>query len=150
MKARVHAVAGVIGFLTIATFWTSTVTTELLGSEAAIASVKRAILWGMIVLIPAMAIAGGTGMSLSKTRTGRIVVTKKRRMPFIALNGLVILVPAAIFLASKANAGDFDFSFYAVQVLELVAGATNLSLMALNIRDGVRLSGRRHRRPKDA
>ena len=150
MKARTHAVAGVIGFLTIAAFWTSTVTTELLGSEAAIASVKRAILWGTIVLIPAMAIAGGTGMSLSKTRTGRIVATKKKRMPFIALNGLMILVPAAFFLASKASVGEFDFYFYAVQILELAAGATNLSLMGLNIRDGIRLSGRRHRRPKDA
>jgi len=29
-----------------------------------------------------------------------------------------------------------------VQVIELIAGATNLTLMGLNVRDGLRLSGR--------
>ena len=37
----------------------------------AIATVKNGILWGMIVLIPAMAIAGGSGMSLGQGRRGR-------------------------------------------------------------------------------
>lgn len=44
MKTRIHAIAGVVGFLTIATFWTSTVVTELTGSHAAIAFLKNSIL----------------------------------------------------------------------------------------------------------
>jgi hypothetical protein len=32
--------------------------------------------------------------------------------------------------------------FYGVQALELLAGAVNLSLIAMNMRDGLRLSGR--------
>ena len=142
MKNKVHAIAGVIGFLTIATFWTSTVVTELMGSEEAIATVKNGILWGMIVLIPAMAIAGGSGMSLGQGRTDAGVLAKKKRMPFIAMNGLLVLVPSAFFLANKANAGAFDSTFYAVQGIELIAGAINLTLMGLNIRDGLRLTGR--------
>ena len=142
MKTKIHAIAGVVGFLTIATFWSSTLLTELLGSPAAIASVKSAILWGMALLIPAMAIAGGSGMSLGKGRKGARVLTKKKRMPFIAMNGLLVLVPSAFFLASKANAGAFDATFYTIQGIELVAGAVNLTLMGLNIRDGLRLTGK--------
>ena len=142
MKAKVHAIAGVIGFLTISTFWTLTVTTELMGSEDAITMVKNGILWGMIVLIPAMAIAGGSGMSLGQGRTDTGVLIKKKRMPFIAMNGLLVLVPSAFFLASKAKAGTFDVAFYAVQGIELIVGAINLTLMGFNIRDGLRLTGR--------
>lgn len=142
MKTKTHAIAGVVGFLTIVAFWTSTVTTELLGSHAAITTVKNGILWGMIVLIPAMAIAGGSGMSLGQGRSDAGVLRKKKRMPFIAMNGLLVLVPSAFFLASKANAGTFDGTFYTVQAIELIAGAINLTLMGLNIRDGLRLTGR--------
>ena len=45
-----------------------------------------------------MAAAGGSGMFLSKSRKGRLVDGKKKRMPFIAANGLVVLVPCAIAL----------------------------------------------------
>jgi hypothetical protein len=42
----------------------------------------------------------------------------------------------------SAAAGTFNTTFYIVQALELLAGATNLVLMGLNIRDGFKLSGR--------
>ncbi len=63
-----------------------------------------------------------------------------KRMPFIAANGLLILLPAAIFLAQWASAGLFDSRFYLVQSIELFAGAFNLILMSLNIRDGLKMS----------
>jgi hypothetical protein len=62
-------------------------------------------------------------------------------MPVIAGNGLLILVPAAIVLDRWAAAGVFDARFYVVQAVELLAGGTNLTLMGLNVRDGLRLSG---------
>lgn len=142
MKTKIHAFAGVIGFLTIATFWSSTMVVELIGSHEAIITVKNSILWGMVLLIPSMAIAGGSGMSLGQGRTDAGILCKKRRMPFIAVNGLFILVPSAFFLASKANAGEFDIVFYIVQVVELLGGATNLTLIGLNIRDGLRVTGK--------
>jgi hypothetical protein len=64
-------------------------------------------------------------------------------MPFIAANGIIVLMPAAFYLALLASRGDFGRIFYAVQAVELIAGAFNLSLMVLNIRDGLRLTGRR-------
>ena len=64
MKTKIHAFAGVLGFLAIMTFWSSTVYSELFGSPETIAFVKSMILKGMFILMPAMAIAGGSGMSL--------------------------------------------------------------------------------------
>jgi hypothetical protein len=55
---------------------------------------------------------------------------------------VLILVPCAIFLNRWTAAGAFDTTFYLVQGLEFLAGATNLGLMGLNIRDGLRMSGR--------
>ena len=68
-------------------------------------------------------------------------------MPFIAGNGILILIPAALFLASKAKAAEFDTTFYAVQALELFAGATNVVLLGLNMRDGFKMKGRFPRSP---
>jgi hypothetical protein len=63
-------------------------------------------------------------------------------MPLIAGNGLLILIPAAFTLASLASHAPFGSLFYAVQAVELIAGAVNLALMSLNIRDGLRLTKR--------
>ncbi|MCR9242013.1 MAG: hypothetical protein NXH87_11585 [Rhodobiaceae bacterium] len=136
MKTKIHATAGVIGFLTILTFWSSTVISELFTAHETIAVVKTLVLQGMLILIPAMIIAGASGMNLGQKRRDPLTAAKKKRMPFIAANGLLILVPAAIYLQSKAMSGSFDTMFYAVQAIELIAGATNLTLMGLNIRDG--------------
>ncbi|MDA4845537.1 hypothetical protein [Hoeflea poritis] len=142
MKTRIHVIAGVVGFLTILSFWISTVSVELFASPAAVAAVKSWILYGMIVLVPAMAIAGATGMSLGRKRRDRLTKAKRTRMPVIAANGLLILVPSAFFLAGRAEAGLFDGWFYAMQTLELVAGAANIAMMGLNIRDGLRMTRR--------
>ena len=147
MKTRIHAIAGGIGFVMILLFWISTATSELFASHETIATVKALILNGMLILIPAMAIAGGSGMAMGRKRKDALTKAKKTRMPVIALNGLLILVPAAWFLAGKAAAGEFDSSFYAVQVIELIAGAANLTMMGLNIRDGLRMTGK-IRRPR--
>jgi hypothetical protein len=144
---RAHRGAGIVAFLTILAFWTATLGSELFADVETVARVKRWILWGMIVLVPAMAVAGGSGFRLAGGSTAKTIEAKKRRMPFIALNGLLILLPSAVFLASRAAAGNFDGLFYLVQGIELVAGALNLTLIGLNIRDGLALSGRVKRRP---
>ena len=136
MTKVVHPIAGIIGFLTILTFWTSTVLSELFGTHEIIAAIKSMILYGLLILIPAMAIVGATGISMGRRRRDKPAIAKKRRMPIIAANGLLVLVPAAFFLSSKASSGSFDTSFVAVQVVELIAGAINLVLMGLSIRDG--------------
>ena len=148
MKKRIHAAAGGIGFLMILLFWTSTAMTELFASPETIAAVKGLILKGMLVLIPAMIIVGGSGMAMGRHRRDPLASAKKKRMPIIALNGLLILLPSAWYLASKSSAGEFDMSFYTIQIVELIAGAANLSMMGLNIRDGLKMTGKIRRTRK--
>ena len=138
----IHPIAGLLALITISFFWISTVLAELIGQAAMIATVKTAIPWGFILLIPALMVTAGSGFSLSKYRSGRLVGVKRRRMPVIAVNGIFVLVPAAFFLAVKADAGELDLWFYGVQLLELLAGVINITLLTLNLRDGMRLSGR--------
>ncbi len=145
MPKKSHLIAGFLATLIIATFFLSAVLVELFGSHEAVAIVKSLIvLPGLFILVPAIAATGGTGFYLSKSRQGPLVDLKKKRMPFIAVNGLLVLIPCAIFLNRWAAAGAFDTTFYMVQALELLAGAINLTLMGMNIRDGMRLSGWLH------
>lgn len=145
MTKIMHPVAGVLAILTIATFWLSTALSELFASQATIVAVKTAIPWGFLLLIPALAAAGGSGFVLSKGGRAGLVGAKLKRMPIIAANGVLVLIPSALFLASKARAAEFDASFYAVQALELLAGAANITLLGLNMRDGLKLKGRLRR-----
>jgi hypothetical protein len=142
MLKLVHPVAGAMAMATIATFWLSTALSEAFGAHATVVSVKTLIPWGFLVLVPAIAAAGGSGFVLARGRRGGLFGAKARRMPFIAANGILVLIPAALFLAAKARAGAFDGAFYAVQGLELAAGAANLCLLGLNMRDGLKLRGR--------
>ena len=143
MKTKIHALAGLIGFLTILSFWSSTLYSELFGSHEMVAYVKTMILKGMFILIPAMIVVGASGMNLGRRRKDAKTLAKKKRMPFIGGNGLIVLLPAAFFLQSKAEAGEFDTVFYIFQIIELFAGATNLILIGLNIRDGSTIVKRR-------
>jgi hypothetical protein len=146
MTKRIHPIAGALAFLTILTFWLSTALSELMESAAAVTVVKTTIPWGFFLLVPALAAAGGSGAVLSKGRRGGLTEKKLKRMPIIAANGILVLIPAALFLAHKAGQGEFDGMFYAVQAVELAAGAVNIALLSLNMRDGLRMTGRLRRR----
>lgn len=145
MLATVHKVSGGLAALTIATFWLSTLVSELFLGQEAIVTVKSLIPYGFFLLIPAMAAAGATGFRLAAGRTAGLIGAKRRRMPVIAANGVLVLIPSALFLAARAQAGSFDPVFYAVQAVELLAGAVNLTLLGLNIRDGRQMTAGRRR-----
>ena len=142
MIKKIHPVAGFIAFFTILSFWLSTIVSEIQGVVATIAAVKLAIVQGLLLLVPSIALAGATGFKLGGKSPHPDIVRKRKRMPIIAINGIVVLIPCAIFLQQSAAAGQFDQSFIVVQAIELVAGAINLALLGLNIRDGFRLTRR--------
>ncbi len=145
MKKAVHAAFGGLALLTICVFWGATAITETFSDPAAIAAARSGVLKGMLVLIPSLAIAGASGFSLGRKWRSPVVARKALRMKIIAANGLLVLLPSAIFLASRADAGDFGAGFVTVQAIELAAGAVNIALLGLNMRDG--LSMRRKTRP---
>ncbi|MBL8587142.1 MAG: hypothetical protein JNK46_01295 [Methylobacteriaceae bacterium] len=134
---RLHAAAGAAALVLVATFQIATLAVEIAGDASAIARVKTAIAWGLLALVPAMAAAGATGARLAGSPPRGLPARKAKRMKVIAANGVAILVPSALFLAMKANAGAFDAVFVAVQALEIVAGLGNATLLALNLRDGL-------------
>jgi len=143
MMHMLHRLAATVATLCIATFLSTTIVVELFGTAESIANLKSLIVWpGLFILVPAIALAGMSGFSLAKSRGGSIVRRKKRRMPIIGANGVLILIPCAIYLDHVASFGAFDTSFYVIQGVELIAGAVNLVLMGLNIRDGMKISGR--------
>lgn len=139
MKHLVHAFTGTAALATTSIFWIATTASELFGSEAMIVVVKTAIPWGLLALVPFLAATGISGTILTGKRTAPLFDRKKRRMIICAINGVLVLVPAALYLASKAKMGEFDAAFYGVQALELLIGAVNISLLSLNLRDGMKL-----------
>ncbi|OUD14076.1 hypothetical protein [Thioflexithrix psekupsensis] len=142
MKPIIHVLASVVAMFCILGFWIASVVSELFLSEQDVMLIKQAILYGMLILIPAMAITGGSGFLLAGNRGGRFINNKKNRMKFIVLNGVLIMIPCAFFLSYQANRGQFDFVFYSVQTVELLMGMIQLILMGLNFRDGLRLAGK--------
>ncbi|HAE47121.1 MAG: hypothetical protein CMO30_01940 [Tistrella sp.] len=137
---RIHPIAGTIALLTIASFWLATVVAEIWGSAATITLVKTAIPWGFLLLVPALAATGGSGVALAQGGRSGLPARKRRRMAIIAANGILVLIPSALFLAARAGAGRFDTGFVLVQAIELVAGAVNITLLCLNLRDGIRMA----------
>lgn len=141
--SHIHRLAAITATLSIALFFSATIIIELFGTAEAITIVKSRIVFpGLLILISAIILTGGSGFALSKNRRGRLTDQKKKRMPIIAANGVFILIPCAVFLDKWAAAGSFGTAFYLVQSLELLAGAVNLTLMGLNMRDGLRLTGK--------
>lgn len=136
---HIHRIAAISAFLMIVTFFSSTLLVELFGDHQAVLTVKTAILYAIWILMPTMAITGITGAKLAPNANSGPVAKKKKRMPVIAMNGLLILFPAAIYLQHLASIGQFDVIFYSVQAIELLAGLANVTLMALNIRDGLNM-----------
>ncbi len=123
MLSKIHLAAALLATLTIAAFLSSTVIVEAFGSREAIARLKGLIVVpGLVVLVLALAATGGTGFARARGWKGRLVAGKRKRMPVIAGNGLLILTPAAILLNRWAAAGTFDTWFYVVQAIELIAG----------------------------
>jgi len=137
-----HPVAGTLALATILVFWFSTALAELSGSTETLRATKLAIPWGLLILVPTLAFTGISGFRLGSKWKHPTVAAKKKRMPVIALNGLLVLAPCALLLRQLALADDFGAVFYAVQAVELCAGALNITLMALSFRDGLRLRRR--------
>ncbi|MGC0239661.1 hypothetical protein [Arthrobacter sp. SD76] len=141
-KTVVHATSGILALLIILAFWISTASVEIVGDAGSIVALKRTIPWGLLLLVPALVTTGLTGTSLARGASGSIVRAKTLRMRAAAGIGILVLAPSALYLGLTAEPDQLVGSFYAVQAVELCAGATNIVLLSLNTRDGFRLSGR--------
>ena len=103
MSKLVHPIAGTLATLLVASFWLSTVLVEAFGTPAQIIAVKLAIPWGFLLLVPALAATGGTGLIRSRGHRGGLVGRKLKRMPIIAANGVLVLIPSALFKRERVR-----------------------------------------------
>ncbi|MBF0096135.1 MAG: hypothetical protein HQM04_07240 [Magnetococcales bacterium] len=136
MTKQLHRFSAYLAFLCVTVFWLSSITAELFLSTQAVVQVKHFIVSGLFLFIPAMAITAFTGMRMDRGGYLPRLEAKKARMPILAGNGLLVLLPCAIYLANKAMHGDLDRTFYSVQTLELLAGAIQWILLRRNLQDG--------------
>ncbi|WP_017220534.1 hypothetical protein [Moritella dasanensis] len=136
---NIHKVAAILAFLLITSFLTSTIIADLLATPEKIAQVKNTILMFIPILILAMMATGLSAKKLYPSAVTGKFKLKQTRLKVAAINGTLILLPAAIVLAKWSALGQFDGLYWTVQILEVIAGMTNLTMIGLNIRDGIRL-----------
>jgi hypothetical protein len=138
--------AGLAALGLVGTFWTASVVVELVGDRDLIATTKQAIAWGLLLLVPAVMTTNATGFRELRRRTPRgravprLLARKLRRGVAVAILGVTVLVPCALWLAwTTADPGPLTGTFHVVQAIELAVGAVNLVLLSLNARDGFRM-----------
>jgi hypothetical protein len=139
--AAIHLATSMSALLLLATFWLSTAYAELALDATGVAAVKRAIVTGIALLVPALVATGVSGRLLAGPRPVGLAAKKLSRTKLAAANGMLVLVPSALGLAHLAEAAPLGALFYGVQALELAAGAVNLVLLGRNARDGFVLAG---------
>jgi len=142
MKNTMHAAAGVLGFVLVATLAAGTVVSWATGAPDTIATVKAFNFWSMFPLLVMLAGAGATGMSLLGKRKDPVALTKQLRGPRAFMTNLLVVLPVAWFLKDWSSMGDFDTTYYVLQGAELLAQGFCLVQIGLNIRDGLALRGR--------
>jgi hypothetical protein len=139
---RLHLAASLAATAVVASLLAATISVEVLGSESQVEAVKDSIARALLMLVPVLAVAGITGARVAGRSRAPVVRRKLRRMRIVGATGLLVLVPCALTLARLAPA---DPAFAIVQVVELLAGGSNLSLLVLNARDGMAMRARRVR-----
>ncbi|PZS33767.1 MAG: hypothetical protein DLM59_06005 [Pseudonocardiales bacterium] len=142
---RVHLAAACGAITTITAFLIVGVVSQLAGSPAEIRDVRQLIVAGLPLLIGCLAAAGLTGRRLAGRSRSTLVRRKKRRLAAAAATGLLILVPCALILTRPAAVPAVAVA--GLQITEACFGVLNLTLLALNFRDGRQLSRRRPTRP---
>jgi hypothetical protein len=148
LLARIHIAAAAAGLVVITTFLVSSAVTDLIGGAVDIRVLRHGILLGLPLLIACLATAALTGRRLAGGSRSAVVRRKQRRLQAVAAAGILVLVPCALILNHLAAAPS-GWMFHALEITEISFGTLNLSLLALNFRDGRRMTHHR-RSPRPA
>lgn len=137
---RIH-LSGAVGALAlISTFLVSSAVTEMAGNAADVHSLRQWIVFGLPLLIGCLAAAALTGRRLARKSRAAVIRRKQRRMQAVAALGIVVLVPCALILDALTASASVSAVVTGLELTEMLAGALNLTLLLLNVRDGRRLS----------
>ena len=136
----IHVVATVIAFSTITIFFTSSLIVEIRGNLEEIQLVKKSILLALPLLLLAMPALAISGNKLGGKSSNPVIVGKKKRMKIMVING-VMLIALAILLYYRSHAVGIDAVFGFLQLVEFSLGLINLTILGLNAKAGLVLSG---------
>jgi hypothetical protein len=136
---RIHVGSSIAAMTVIAIFLLSTIGAETWATDDGLAAVKQWVARLIAVLVAAMIGAAMSGQRLAGRSRNALVRRKLKRMRAVGAIGLLVLIPCAVVLARLAADHDFSSLFVVLQSVELVAGAANLTLLTLNLRDGLAL-----------
>lgn len=137
----VHLIATIIAVLTISTFFTISLIAEIKGNDDFIRSVKAFILYALPIMVLAMPTLKITGDKLAGKSKSPLILAKIKRMKLVLVNGM-ILISLAIFLYYRSHYQQIDNVFLIAQIAEFAFGLFNLSLIFMNAKAGMQLSGK--------
>ncbi|MBN8186907.1 hypothetical protein JF540_09415 [Salipiger thiooxidans] len=137
-----HGVSGAAALGLVACFWSLALWCELGAPAATVVVLRQVILYALPLRVLALATAGASGARLAGRVPGLAARAKLRRMRLAAVNGLLVLIPAAVLLGLRARAGDLSGPFATVQAVEFCAGAVNIVLLGRNLAAGLAMRAR--------
>lgn len=137
----VHKLSAITVVLTLTSFWVALIVSDFFLDNEALAVVRKGIVFGLIILIPAMILAKVSGGKLAANHTGNpeLIEAKKKRAKWMAINGALIMVPAAFYLYHKSSIGEIDDMFRVVQAIELLVGSIQYYFVISNVKGGIAL-----------
>ncbi|WP_353433015.1 hypothetical protein [Polynucleobacter sp. MWH-UH23A] len=147
MKTMLHASAGIFAIFCLLAFLSAILVSEIYYAPQDVIAVQKTILQAMWAYIPLILFAGAIGYELGNERKGNIVQAKKRRMTAICLISIFLLFPSVFVLATQSADDIRNTVFYGLEAFELVLMAFVVILLALNARDGSRLTADRPTQP---
>ncbi len=137
----IHLIATIVAVLAISTFFTISLIAEIKGNDDFIRSVKAFILYALPIMVLAMPTLKITGDKLAGKSKSPLVLAKIKRMKLVLVNGM-ILISLAIFLYYRSHYQQIDNVFLIAQITEFAFGLFNLSLIFMNAKAGMQLSGK--------
>jgi len=142
MKTVFHALFGGLSLLLVFSALAASLIAELWYSQGVISEVNELVFQGMLLLLVILGCTAALGLSLGRTRQGRIVQTKKKRMFWILAITILALLPSTYLLNTYVRNEQFDLLYVLPQSIEYVFDVIVLILLGLNFRDGSKLVGR--------
>ena len=138
---RAHLIATIVAVITISTFFVISLFAEIKGDKILIKSVKAFILYALPIMVLAMPVLKITGDKLAGKSKNPAVLAKAKRMKIVILNGIG-LISLAVFLYYRSHYHMIDNIFLRAQIAEFVLGLANLTLIIINAKSGMQLSGK--------
>ncbi len=137
---QAHRITAILVLAILTAFWGAIFISDFFLGHEALVKVRQGIVYALIVLIPSMIAVKMTGGKLGHGRISDVrVQQKKKRATLMAVNGALIMVPAAFFLNYKASHGEIDTIFRLVQGLELLVGSFQYYFVTSNFKTGLAL-----------